>query len=1481
MTMQQHHYWWNDYVGIPYVERGRDRAGVDCWGLVRMVHREVFGRELPSLAGEYADGADDGIADIVAREREGWARTDEATPGDVVAFRILGHRWHVGVCTAPGHFMHAREGHAVCIERLDAGAWRHRVEGIYRYAPRSVVLSACPHPLRTERIDAAVPPGMTLSEVAAWMRQAHGPATLPHDALLMLDGKPIPAELWDTTRTAPGARIEYRAVPRGNGLRAVLSIAIAVVAWQVAPALMGYGYGAAGWTAAGAAGSTLSVAMTSMALNIAGTMLVNAIAPVRLPTASNPGTADAQRLMQGAANRSAPYSAIPVVLGRYRYAAPVGAQTYVESDASTSYLRILLVWGYGPLQVVDLRIGDTDVATLEDSEFATVYGWSSGTTAEFDRIYGQDVAQWSANIKLTSDGTEAGSPWVEHVLDEQCDSITVSFHFPEGLRAVVMEGQRAGDDTTASFVGEVQVRRIDPNTLVPLTGWLNAVSHIPATVLELSSAYHVYNDGPDSAAGTMPAYQWTRLSVTPDGRIVRRAGSIYMDPDGNALSRPVWSGAYDDVTAVLLPAIGTGEFMLWDVCVYGDGIYSVVDRRPGNVTGCDLTHAAPSVFVGAGTVTRASGEVIELGAEGQAFYRRKDAFTHNVSVSVERGRYEVRVRRRNNSDEDAHSPAYDAKVRQFHAAYLSTITGYRNARPITPPPGVAFAMTAGRVKATDQISGTIDGISATVQTICLDYDYTTGTWVMRATRNPASLLRYVWQHPGNAKRVPDSGIDLPGLADFHDWCRVNSWTFDAVITEQRSLDDVARDIAAAGRASPTRRDGKRGVIIDRPRSVVAQHFTPHNSWGFEGVRTLPRSPHAFRVEFANADRGYETDEIIVYNEGYSAANATLFERLELPGVTTGAAVYKLGRFHLAQLRLRPETYTLNADIEHMVCTRGDLVRVSHDVPMWGLGSARIRRRVSDTVIELDEDLPMTAGAAYTLRIRTATGGSVTRGVVPVAEGGVYSTIALASAVAAAEAQPGDLVMFGELNRESVELIVLGIEPAGNLNARITLTDYAAPAIYTADTAAIPPFQSQITLPPRLLISAIKQAPVITRIVSDESVMLLLAPGRYGYQVKASFANPAGLPMAVTHVEGQIDYAGDTSLQWSGGRLVPLAAGVIAFGDVREGESYRMRLRYVDSAGRTGPWTETQVHTVVGKTTAPSAPQGVTITPEGQLLRVRWAGCPEVDVVAYELREMDAGWGTGGHAFQGSADACTVAPGPAGVPRTWYLRGIDAVGLYSSAATPVTYTVALPADTASIVESFADTSLTAATVTLDWPDVDPPFGLQHYRVSYGSVVKTVLASTITLPADWIGNRTFTVQTVDGLGNVSPGRAKTVTKLRPGPVTGLRAQVVDNQVELSWVLPARTTLPVSHVLIRRGAAWETAGDVGAKSGSFTQIQELVGGTYVYWVAAVDTDGWESAAPVSIAVTVSSPPDLVVHGNVDSTLSGSTASAFVEED
>lgn len=132
--------WTNDYIRIPFLERGRDRAvGVDCWGLVRLVYADRLGVELPTLTG-YSDLKDRiSIAQIIGEESASWW---SVAPGferiyDVAVFKMVGRPMHVGIVVKPGVMLHSEQGKGTHISEYSKDLhWSNRLEGFYRHADR-------------------------------------------------------------------------------------------------------------------------------------------------------------------------------------------------------------------------------------------------------------------------------------------------------------------------------------------------------------------------------------------------------------------------------------------------------------------------------------------------------------------------------------------------------------------------------------------------------------------------------------------------------------------------------------------------------------------------------------------------------------------------------------------------------------------------------------------------------------------------------------------------------------------------------------------------------------------------------------------------------------------------------------------------------------------------------------------------------------------------------------------------------------------------------------------------------------------------------------------------------------------------------------------------------------------------------------------------------------------------------------------------
>lgn len=129
-------HWTEHFVGLPYAEFGRARAGCDCWGLACVVYREELGISLPDYLG-YASTEEHGeLAAIIAGATTSplWLPVEgNAIAFDMAVFRRGRLDTHVGIVVQHGLMIHISRDDCAKIESYRGGAWSHRLTGIYRH----------------------------------------------------------------------------------------------------------------------------------------------------------------------------------------------------------------------------------------------------------------------------------------------------------------------------------------------------------------------------------------------------------------------------------------------------------------------------------------------------------------------------------------------------------------------------------------------------------------------------------------------------------------------------------------------------------------------------------------------------------------------------------------------------------------------------------------------------------------------------------------------------------------------------------------------------------------------------------------------------------------------------------------------------------------------------------------------------------------------------------------------------------------------------------------------------------------------------------------------------------------------------------------------------------------------------------------------------------------------------------------------------
>ncbi|MCK4302824.1 MAG: C40 family peptidase [Candidatus Eisenbacteria sp.] len=1131
---------WSDYIGIPYAENGRDESGVDCWGLVRMAYLDRYRVSLPSYT--YGLTPELQAKEIEARQAEGWRKVDDPQEADVVLLRQLRQPCHVGVVCGDGNFLHCEEGIGVVSQCLRGPRWKNRIEGFFRYITLETVrVVVQPKPLSEERSTFTFDSGITLQDV---VEQTVIEKWRKY-AHVDVQGIPVSREAW-LARVKGGGLVTIKVVPQSgrNLLRTILTIA--VMAW------------------AGGAGGRLfgrllhvSSAVGGAVAGSLGLMAINALVPPPQPTFRDLSGLDRPNAysITGTQNQVNRYGVIAVVLGTHKIYPSYGSLPYTSVQGSDQYLHCLFVLGYGELHFVwaDAKIGDNVLSSFPGHAEQGVYGTAG--SHEITKYATDSVTEEALAIDL-----KKNIPQVRTTASDT-DSATVDILLP-GLAAFNADGS-------------LNTRRAHLTVEFRETGtsgaWSNPIGRF-VKGLTLTNGGSGYTPGRydlvftgaggSGASGTADVTIDTSGSnpKLPQDAPEQTTVAINLDPGKIQVSPPP-------------PSIGASAVSLGG---YGNGYTGAV------------TVALPAAAGGgagfACTVSLQDGHILE----GASLKPIRHSFELDFPS---RSQWDVRVTR--TSDEG------DGQ-REIDAMQWTAIRSIKEGASINFEPPY-LAKIALKLKATGQLNGVVDTFNILVQSKCKKWNRATSAWdADQITSNPADLYRYVAQHPANLDAALDGDIDLDGLATWSEFCDDKGFTFSAVFDTGTTVDEVLTHIAAAGRAARAPKDGKLSVIIDDVRATPVQLFTPKNSKNFQGQIVFVELPHAYRCRFVNEDEDYTQTERIVYADGYSSSNATVFEALDFFGVTDSDHVWKLARYHLAVAQYRREIFTLETNWEHLVCQCGDRVDVQHDSALIGVAAGRVKAVVS-TILTVDEVCTMELGETYVVRVRKADG-TISEWDIVTVEGD--NLVLMRSGGVPFDCAVGDLFAFGVTDESVQSCLVKNVEPLSELGARLTLVPYA-PEVYDADSGAIPPYTVTVTIPPELL------PPNPPRVFEG---------GDYLYREGANVKQ--GVSLRWVHPENTIASKYEIQIQLPGGSEHEPACmttrDTVDIPDLDAG-TYDFRIRTLRGI-QASEWVEVAVY-IDAMTEAPKDVTGLRSSYKGNACLLAWVPVEDVRKVVYEVRHQ--------------------------------------------------------------------------------------------------------------------------------------------------------------------------------------------------------------------------------------------------------------------
>ena len=836
-----------------------------------------------------------------------------------------------------------------------------------------------------------VPAGASLADMAAAVADDM-PGEFWRYGLALIDGDdghPVEPHVWHLVRPKPGHTVQFVIVPQGGKtLRLLATIAIAA-AQALAYSIPGVG------------------PYLSAAVGLAGSVVLGLLAPK--PKSPAPPKQVGTAGFSG--NVLAVYEQIPTVLGRRRVPARYLAPPLVEIDGDNAYGRAIIALA-GRHDITDPLIDGTPAQFLEQN-IREGHGADTDPSIYTDvwwQEQGREMSRHNMDIEISTD-----KRWrLAHSADglaavtaydlpqfhyyrmspiKMPQRIVVDLYFPQGLYLLDSSG-KAGIPFRLGFF------KTGASTI-----WLPEL-HINAKV------------------------------DTP----VRAKLIIEFAADPGGLTAPSTSSMWSDAYAKTNRQVTAGDFAH---SYYGTGkIATHVGVTSSNI--CTV-YVDPAQVAVDGSYTFAiqagAGYIVSLHYKLDNAFNKCNYYTYGSITDVPVDYFSYYL-------DGSIYTAIEDQSRVMTQCVIEYFTREFN-EPATVPDNIATYEIRTKNQRVDQISIMAGRYVAK--------RWTGVAWVAEphVSSNPAEIAYDMLTNATPellSRPLPAALVDDASFGEWAAFCAAEGLECNAYI-ESGSLEDALQIVFQAGHAY-VRRSETWGVYIEKDRSLESPVYvySPRNSRGFTIERIFDHKPHALRVTFDDADDNFQTRaDLVVYADGYSAANATLFESAHYQAITTEWQATRRAKLDLDLIHARDKTYSLETDARYLVTPRGSLVGVNYPVLSDTHGFAAIRSvsrqvigsetKITGLVLDTMVDMqPTTTGVVISTYDRTTVTAETAT------QGRAREIIFTAPIADDAAIDEGCTVVFGTVSSEYIRCIVDDIQPGANGTARVILVD-EAPSVW--------------------------------------------------------------------------------------------------------------------------------------------------------------------------------------------------------------------------------------------------------------------------------------------------------------------------------------------------------------------------------------------------------------------------------------------------